>query len=441
MRYACSSSHFFVAHFLRCARILLAWIVLALAACMPADGSTPSVLDSNVDITHNALDELPRVESYRVGLHTEVTGPGAQIGDLSIRAARLAVEEVNAQGGIHGVPLELVVRDVRSDPVVSLAQYHAALAEDNLVALLGPFKSAYAVSVVQAHVDADLPLFIGATNAGLTQQDDINLFRMRPSDAVTAAALVTFAVDALDSRRPAVVHDTDAFGSGGARLIQDELQRRGLSPVHVIGYDTAIGDLEGQIAPLTQGSDATDDAANGAVDTVLIYGTNPTDIARILRELRYWNRDVQIVTSPGGATVPTFNIAADAQDGIYVVTDALLTDTDAGRAFHDAFVARFNIEPDTYIAWSYDAVHLLAAALRQQPQAAGDALSAQIRNFPFDGAQGPYRFDAQGNSLVTVAVVQMQNGVAQPVGLFRDGELVLSFGEISDLPLRSEVNP
>ena len=433
MPYACSSIHFSVDRHRHRAALLLVWIVLALAACTPADVPTPTVLDSNVDITHSALDELPRAESYRIGLHTEVTGPGAQIGDLSIRAARLAVEEVNAQGGIHGVPLELVVRDVRSDAAVSLAQYHAALAEDNLIALLGPFKSAYAVSVVQAHRSADLPLFIGATNATLTQQDDDSLFRMRPSDAVTAAALVTFAVDALESRRPAVVHDTDAFGSGGARLIQDELQRRGLTPVHVIGYDTAIGDLEGQIAPLTQGGDP--------VDTVLIYGTNPTDIARILRELRYWDLDVQIVTSPGGATVPTFNIAADAQDGIFVVTDALLTDTDAGRAFHDAFVARFNIEPDTYIAWSYDAVHLVAAALRQQPQATGDTLSAQIRNFPFDGAQGPYRFDAQGNSLFTVAVVQMQHGIASPVGLYRNGELVLSFGEISDLPSRSEANP
>ncbi len=417
MRYACSSTRFAVDPRLRRIALWLAWIVLALAGCSPAPVDAPRVLDSQVDFAVSALDELPPVESYRVGLHTEVTGPGAQIGDLSIRAARLAVEEVNAEGGIEGVPLELVVRDVRSDPVVSLAQYQAALAEDNLVALLGPFKSAYAVSVVEAHTAADLPLFIGATNATLTEKADDSLFRVRPSDAVTAAALVAFAVDVLDSHRLAVVHDTDAFGSGGARLVQEELRRRGLTPVHVIGYDTAIGNLEAQVAPLTKGDDD--------VDSVLIYGTNPTDIARILRELRYWDRDVQIVTSPGGATVPTFNIAADAQDGIFVVTDALLTDTGAGRAFYDAFVARYNIEPDTYIAWSYDAIHLLAAALRQQPQARGDTLSAQIRAFPFDGAQGPYRFDAQGNSLFRVSVVQMQGGVARPVALYHDGQLVL----------------
>lgn len=381
-----------------------------------ATAATPPLLDSAVDFAGTVLDELPPATGYRIGLQTEVTGDGATIGDLTIRAARLAVEEINAAGGINGAPLELVVRDVRSDPALALQEYRAALVEDNLVALLGPFKSAYAVEIVPEHLDADLPMFIGATNAMLTAQGDRNLFRMRPSDKVTAAAMTAFATDSLGAQRIGVVHDTDAFGSGGAQRIAQELAARGLTPAVQLGYTTGASGFDSIAFSLAQSD----------VDAVLVYATNGTDVGRLLRSIRYWNVNVPIITSPSGATVPARNIAADAQDGIYVVVDAVLDATAEGARFRDAFRARFGLEPDTYATWTYDAVHLLAARLAAAPHASGAALSAAIRSAPFTGAQGVYRFDAAGDGLHAATLVRMRNGRAQPLGAYADGQLRLS---------------
>lgn len=402
------------------------WITLGLfAACRaPEAPPTPALLDSGVRYETTVLDELPDAARYRIGLQTEVTGEGAAIGDLTIRAARLAVEEVNAAGGIGGVPLELVVRDVGSDPALALDAYRTALAGDELIALLGPFKSAYAVKIVPEHLTAELPMFIGATNATLTEQGDANLFRMRPSDKVTAAAMVAFAAHVLETPRLGVVHDTDAFGSGGAQRITQELAARGLEPAVQIGYATGTPSFDSIAFSLAQSN----------VDAVLVYGTNGTDVGRLLRSIRYWDVSVPIITSPGGATVPARNIAADAQDGIYVVTDAVLETTEPGERFRDAFAARFGLEPDTYATWTYDAVHLLAERLRASPHLSGAALSEAIRAVPFTGAQGEYRFDAAGDGLHAVTLVRMRNGMGRPLGIYANGSLTLFAGAAESTP-------
>lgn len=387
----------------------LAWLclaVLVLAGCGTALPQ-PAALDTNRAFARDVVADLPELPSYRIGLNTEVTGTGAQIGDLSVRAARLAIEEINGTGGVDGVPLELVVRDCRSNPDAALEQYRAALAHDRLVALLGPFKSAYAVRIVPEHRSSTLPMLIGATNATLTAQGDANLFRMRPNDLLTSAAMTALAVDRLGKRRVAIIHDSDAFGSGGARNISANLADRGLAPVAREQYSTGARDFDTLVR----------NVAAAGPDAVLIYGTNTTDVGFLLRAIRYWNLDATIVTSPSGATTVAHDIAAEAQDEIYVAMDGFFAATPAGRRFEQVFSARFGIPPDTYVAWIYDSIYLLAGILREhgaEPQ----AISAALRTARHTGVQGVYQFDAQGEGLHQVTLVQMAAGQPQLVGSY-----------------------
>ncbi|MFN8498980.1 MAG: ABC transporter substrate-binding protein [Anaerolineae bacterium] len=383
-----------------------ALMAFATASCAAAPPH-PTALDSARAFPQTVFVEAPQAKTYRIGLNTEVTGTGAQIGDLSIRAARLAVEEINAAGGVNGVPLELVVRDCRSDPAVALQQYQEAMAADRLVALLGPLKSAYAVALIPAHQRATVPMIIGATNPHLTEQGDTNLFRMRPSDRITGTAMVALALDQLRAQRVALVHDADAFGTGGAEVVSAELARRAVPLVLRESYLTGTTDFE-TIARHVAAAD---------VDTLLIYGTNSTDVGYLLRGLRYRGVTAHIITSPGGASAVTHNIAGDAQDGVYVATDAVLSASPEGRRFQQSFVERFGLPPDTYIAWCYDAIYLLARALAE---AGPDPprLAASLRAGPYRGAQGVYSFDSAGEGLHGVWLVRMLGGEGQPVGVY-----------------------
>lgn len=401
----------------QCCFQLNSWLYLiALTLLLAGCGETAvasEILDTQLTFEQSVVAELPTPAAYRIGINTEVTGTGAQIGDLSIRAARLAIEEINAAGGVNGVPLELVVRDARSDPATALEQYRQAVAEDQLDALLGPFKSAYGVLIVPEHKQSSLPMFIGATNATLTQQGAEHLFRMRPSDRLTAPAMLALTLEHLRAKRIGLVHDTDAFGTGGADTIAADLAQLGREPAVRLGYATGTTDFDSLVRRL----------AAASVDAVLIYGTNQTDVGHLLRAIRYQDLDVPVVTSPSGSSVVTRNVAAEAQNSIYVVLDALLTLSPDGQRFLQAFESRFGLQPDTYIAWYYDAVHLLAGIWREHPQAAGPELSRLIRAANFEGAQGQYCFDAAGEGLHQVVLAQMRNGLPQPIGIYGESGL------------------
>lgn len=398
----------------------LRWLVIGAGALVlvgllalsgPTAPPSQATLDAGRLVERSAFDELPGAPTYRIGINTEVTGNGAQIGDLSIRAARLAVEEINAAGGVNGIPLELVVRDCRSNPTVAVEQYRLAVAEDNLVALLGPLKSAYAVPMIAEHRRAALPLFIGATNYRLTEQGDTALFRMRPSDRLTATAMVAYTLDTLGARRVGIIHDSDAFGTGGAEVVAVEMARRGQNLAIVERYLTGATEFDTQVKALKAAS----------IDSLLIYGTNSTDVGLLLRALRYWRFDGTIITSPGGGSVVTYNVAEDAQDGIYVATDAVFAGSHAGEQFERAFQARFKMPPDTYIAWLYDAVYLIAHALRDYRDDAG-GLSDFIRATIHEGAQGVYRFGPDGEGLGQVTIVQMRRGAGQVMARYGDSD-------------------
>lgn len=384
------------------------FLILSLSGCTSVPKSGSPILDGTAEFSQNVIAELPNPQTYRLGLHTEVTGAGAQIGDLTIRAARLAVEEINAAGGVDGIPLELVVRDVRSDPQTALEQYRKAIAEDDLVALLGPLKSAYATLVVPEHRHESLPMFIGATNYTLTEQGVDNLFRVRPSDRLGAAAMVTIALEELGAERIGLVYDSDAFGSGGAELIRRELSERDRTLAADMSYPTNTGEFDQRVRRL----------AEAQVDMVFIYGTNQTDVGRLLRTIRYWDLDMPIFTSPGGSSIVTYNVAAEAQDGILAIDDGFFRDSTRAAQFQAAFARRFGVQPDTYIVWTYDTVYLLADILAEHPNATGDELSDLIRQSTFEGTQGKYRFDETGEGLHSVIIVHMKNGIPQPVGTY-----------------------
>jgi ABC-type branched-subunit amino acid transport system substrate-binding protein len=100
----------------------------------------------------------------------------------------------------------------------------------------------------------------------------------------------------------------------------------------------------------------------------------------------------------------------------------LLAATPAGARFERRFYERFGLKPDTYVAWYYDAIHLLAAALERGPRGS-EELRAAIHDQTFAGVQGRYRFDRRGEGLHQVVLATMRGGQPRLVGLYGEGGL------------------
>jgi len=189
--------------------------------------------------------------SVKLGILQPVTGALAQDGDLGRLGAQIAIDEINASGGIAGMggaKLEMVFGDSRSTPDGGTQEVERMQA-DGVCAVVGGFASPICLAVSQAASRYDLPYIVDVGVAdsimirGLT-----NTFRFAPGfGKVTSVALENLVALNDAAGKPAktvvLVHEDGLFGSGLAKLMQTELPKRGFEILDTIAHPTPARDM------------------------------------------------------------------------------------------------------------------------------------------------------------------------------------------------------
>ena len=139
-----------------------------------------------------------------------------------MHGVRLAVDEINAAGGIMGRPVELVVEDNGStNPGTVLA--YSKLVEQKVVAVLGPLRSTQVQAASPTIAKAKVPAIIGGSDPSLTRVNNPWIFRVRPNDLYSTRVMAEFAVNELKLKKWAILHSTDTFGANGKAALVDAL--------------------------------------------------------------------------------------------------------------------------------------------------------------------------------------------------------------------------
>lgn len=187
----------------------------------------------------------------RIGVLQPVTGALAQDGEYGRLGAELAIREINATGGIKsmgGAQLQMVFGDARSTPEGGTAEVERMNGE-GVVAIVGGFASPICLAASQAAARYDLPYIV---DVGVSDQIVTrglrNTFRFGPGfGSVTRTALDNLVALNNAAGKPArtvvVVHEDGLFGSGMARLMQQELPGRGFEILETISHPTPARDM------------------------------------------------------------------------------------------------------------------------------------------------------------------------------------------------------
>jgi branched-chain amino acid transport system substrate-binding protein len=189
--------------------------------------------------------------AVKIGILQPVTGALAQDGELGRTGAELAVNEINASGGIKalgGARMEMIFGDARSNPEAGTQEVERMQAE-GVAAIVGGFASPICLAATQAAARYDLPYIVDVgvsdqiTNRGLK-----NTFRFAPGfGMVTATAVENLTRLNDDAGKPAktvvLVHEDQLFGSGLAKLMQAELPKRGFEVLDTIAHPTPARDM------------------------------------------------------------------------------------------------------------------------------------------------------------------------------------------------------
>ena len=158
---------------------------------------------------------IEAADTLKIGVVNEITGPQAEGGLFTVNGLKLAVDEINKGGGVLGKRLELRIEDNASTNPGTVLAFSRLVSEGGLAGIIGPIRSTQIQAIAPTIAKAGIPTMIGGSEPGLTHMNNRWVFRARPNDTYSSRVIADFGVNTLKLRKWAIVHSTDAFGTGG----------------------------------------------------------------------------------------------------------------------------------------------------------------------------------------------------------------------------------
>jgi branched-chain amino acid transport system substrate-binding protein len=340
-------------------------------------------------------------QATRLGFLAPLTGQQASFGQEALRGAQLAVEEINAAGGVLGHPLVLKVKDTRSRAETAGEAAQGLIDTENVAALIGEIatdRSLVAAPIAQAK---GIPLITPAsTNDQVTQTGDA-VFRICFTDSFQAAVMAKFARSMQVERAAILFHPADPYSAGLAAIFKNAFTAAGGTMVAEETYQAGDDTFARQVDVIR---------ARGA-EAVFLPSYFP-DAARIIREARQAGLDVPFLGTDGWDSPEFLKVGQSAVENCYF-SGHFSAESPAAtvRPFVDAYTQKFGAPPPPLAALNYDAVRFVADALRR----AGTAESSSLRNAlatakDFPGVTGTITLDANRNPAKSAVITRIENG-------------------------------
>ena len=343
-----------------------------------------------------------------VGL-VELSGAGATAGTNFNNGVRLAIKEINAQGGLGGRPIEYSSSDTQTNPGTAKALAAKAI-DQNAYLVIGPvFSGSILVSMTETR-RAEVPNIIGGEAAAITQQGNPYVFRCSFTQAAAMPKVARYLKDSVKAKTVAVVYVNNDFGKGGRDAIVTDLEAVGIKVVADISTDPGQIDFSGPVLKVKQSN----------ADALFVY-TNEEESARALSELRKQGYDKPIVGESTLTNEKVVELAGEAANGI--VGHVGLT-ADAPNPTVQAFVKKYEAEyksrPDHNAMkgytgmWAAKAVQDKVGKLDQKAFAkAMHGATISAKEYP--GVLFDVRYDDKGDLDRESFIVKVVNGKSQVV--------------------------
>jgi branched-chain amino acid transport system substrate-binding protein len=265
----------------------------------------------------------------------EISGSIAVSGGNFRDGVILAVEELNAKGGILKQKIDLTLYDTQTNPGVARGQMQKAIDGEPYV-VLGPIFSGNVKVTMQMLQQAEIPHFIGGEAAELTSLGDPYLFRTSFGQQIGMPKIANFIRDELKAKTVALIWVNNDFGKGGRDRLIKELTARNIKLAADVSSESGQVDFAADVVKLK--------AANA--DVVFVY-SNEEECARIMREAMKQGLKGPFVGDTTLLSQKTIELGGDAANGamghVGLTADAPLKEVEEFKA---RFQKRFNYVPD-----------------------------------------------------------------------------------------------
>lgn len=319
-------------------------------------------------------------EPIRIGVSGPFTGGSSPMGISMRDGIRVAVDEINAAGGLLGRPVLLVERDdqARNERGAQIAQ--ELVGREKVVAAIGIVNTGVALASQRIYQEARIPMITAvATGSVITRQflppqhPDNFIFRMSANDTIQAAMIVEEAIERRRFRKVAILADSTNYGQLGREDLERALEKKGIRPVAVEKFNIRDIDMSRQLRR----------AREAGAEVLLLYGIGP-ELAQIANGAAKLGWRVPIVGSwPLSMSNFIDNAGPNGEGARMPQTFIQAPDTPKRAAFIAAWqrLSRAERMPSAVsAAQGYDGMLLLAAAIRQAGTTHGSRVREALEN-------------------------------------------------------------
>ncbi|MBD3307735.1 ABC transporter substrate-binding protein [candidate division KSB3 bacterium] len=291
-----------------------------------------------------------------IGWYAALTGPGASAGEAMVRGSELAIEQINKNGGIDGVPLKLVTRDDKAQPAVAVTAIQELIQREKAVAIVGSYSSSCIMASMHVAQKFEVPLVGTNWRTECSTLGNEYYFRATGFDALACATAATFVVEHLGWEKIAIIHENDPFGTGGKDDFVAALKYWDMEPLIVESYTRADKDFSAQISNIIKADP----------DGVVFWGLY-LEGALLIKQLRELGYEGNIISANSVIHRDFLEIAGEqARNNHMFVTPWIFATTDPNVLEVLKLYEEKYGEPahhDT-VSRGWDAVHVIAEGMR-----------------------------------------------------------------------------
>ena len=320
-----------------------------------------------------------------IGDASPLTGPLSWVGAHYLAGAELAVDDLNARGGVLGEQVQLISVDDACDTEQAVVAARK-LISDGVTFVVGHVCSGAAIAAAPVYEAAGVIMMAtSATNPKLTEEGRANVFRVVGRDDQQGIIGGDYLAEHWGENQIAILHDGQPYGAGIATETRKQLRKRGVSEI-----------LYEQITPgQVDYADVVSRLAAARID-VLYYGGYVPEAGLLIRQARDRGYGVQLVSADGLSSEDFWLIAGPAAEGTLFTSFRDPSREPGAAAILERARAR-QVEPNYRVLYSYGAVQAWAAAVEKAGSLHLEAVGSSLRNHEFDTVLGRIRFDAKGD--------------------------------------------
>lgn len=350
------------------------------------------------------LHQATRAQEIVIGHVASLTGDTATFGNSADEGIRLALDEINASGGVLGRKIKLVTEDDRSLPDEAKTAASKLITRDKAVALLGEIASSRSIAMAPVAQEAEIPMLSpGSTNPKVTEVGEF-IFRNCFIDPFQGTAMANFGMKNLGLKRFAVLYPVNSdYGVGLRDFFIDAVKKGGGEIVEDVAYtEKSDVDFRGQLTKIK----------NKNPDAIFISGYY-TEAGLIAQQARELGITCPLMGGDGWDSEQTIKIGKQAVEGAYF-SNHYSEDEDRPEVknFVSKYKAKYNGKtPDAMAILGYDAMRIMADAISRAGSTDGDKIRealAATKDFP--GASGVTTIDEHRNAKKSIVVIKIQNG-------------------------------